>query len=121
MAHARRKIYDLHLWHPSPTTKEALGRIGKRYALEAEIRGQAAEHRLAVRQEKTLPLLQALGNWVQKKLSTLSRHSDALKAFNYMMNQWSTLNLFCSNGLVEIDHNIAENALQVVSVGRKNY
>lgn len=121
MAHARRKIYDVHVRHPSPTTKEALERIGKLYGIEAEIRGQAAEYRLAIRQEKTLPLLQDLGNWVQEKLSTLSRHSETLKAFNYMMNQWSALNLFCSNGLVEIDNNIAENALRVVSLGRKNY
>lgn len=38
-----------------------------------------------------------------------------------MMNHWSALNLFCSNGLIEIDNNIAENALRVVSLGRKNY
>lgn len=121
MAHARRKIYDVHVRHPSPTTTEALERIGKLYAIEAEIRGQTADHRLAVRQEKTLPLLQGLGSWVEEKLSTLSPHSDTKKAFNYMMNQWSALNLFCSNGLVEIDNNIAENALRVVSLGRKNY
>jgi transposase len=93
----------VHVRPPSPTTTEALERIGKLYAIEAEIRGQTADHRLAVRQEKTLPLLKGLGGWVEEKLSTLSPHSDTKKAFNYMMNQWSALNLFCSNGLGPVE------------------
>lgn len=121
MAHARRKIYDVHVRHPSKTTAEALERIGKLYAIEADIRGQTAAHRLAIRQEQSFPLLQALKSWVEEKLKTLSSHSDTRKAFNYLMNHWSALNLFCSNGLIEIDNNIAENALRVVSLGRKNY
>lgn len=55
MAHARRKIYDVHVRHPSKTTMEALERLGKLYAIEADIRGQTAAHRLAVRQEKSFP------------------------------------------------------------------
>ncbi|MKC68149.1 IS66 family transposase, partial [Salmonella enterica subsp. enterica] len=31
------------------------------------------------------------------------------------------LNVYCSNGWVEIDNNIAENALRGVAVGRKNW
>ncbi|MFT8259097.1 MAG: IS66 family transposase (plasmid) [Candidatus Symbiodolus clandestinus] len=121
MAHARRKIYEVHVRSASPTTTEALERIGKLYAIEEEIRGQSAEYRLAVRQEKSLPLLYSLEQWVQEKLKKLSSQSNTAKAFNYLMNQWSALNLFCSNGLVEIDNNIAENALRAVSLGRKNY
>lgn len=32
-----------------------------------------------------------------------------------------SLNVYCSNGWVEIDNNIAENALRGVAVGRKNW
>lgn len=45
MAHARRKIYDVHVRHPSKTTTEALERIGKLYAIEADIRGHTAAYR----------------------------------------------------------------------------
>ncbi|WP_150811672.1 IS66 family transposase, partial [Pandoraea sputorum] len=40
MAHARRKIYDLHAVRPNATTEEALRRIGELYQIEADIRGK---------------------------------------------------------------------------------
>ena len=52
-------------------------------------------------------------------MKTLSHHSDTAKAFAYLMKQWEALNVYCSNGWVEIDNNIAENALRGVAVGRK--
>jgi hypothetical protein len=42
-AHVRRKFYDIHAATDSPVASEALTRIGVLYAIEAEIRGQAAE------------------------------------------------------------------------------
>lgn len=54
-------------------------------------------------------------------MKTLSRHSDTAKAFAYLLKQWKALNVYCSNGQVEIDNNIAENALRGVAVGRKNW
>ena len=54
-------------------------------------------------------------------MKTLSRHSDTAKAFAYLLKQWEALNVYCSNGQVEIDNNIAENALRGVVVGRKNW
>lgn len=43
------------------------------------------------------------------------------KAFGHMLKQWDALNVFCSDGSVEIDNNICENALRCVAVGRRNY
>lgn len=54
-------------------------------------------------------------------MKTLSRHSDTAKAFTYLLKQWDGLNVYSSNGWVEIDNNIAENALRGVAVGRKNW
>ena len=50
---------------------------------------------------------------------TLSRHSDTMKAFAYLLKQRDALNVYCSNGRVEIDNHIAENALRGVVAGRK--
>ena len=58
---------------------------------------------------------------IQQQMKTLSRHSDTAKAFAYLLKQWDALNVYCSNGWVEIDNNIAENALRGVAVGRKNW
>lgn len=85
MAHARRKIHDVHVHTPADITTEALKRIGKLYAIEAEIRGSPADKRLAVRKEQTAPLMQSLCDWIQVQMKVLSRHSDAAKAFAYLL------------------------------------
>ena len=121
MAHARRKIHDVHVRHPTKVTGEALRRIGELYAIEAEIRGSPAEERLAVRKARTVPLMQSLYEWLQGQMSTLSRHSDTAKAFTYLLKQWDALNEYCHNGWVEIDNKLCVNALRVVALGRRNY
>jgi transposase len=120
-AHARRKFYEIHERTPSDTTAEALKRIGELYAIEAGIRGRPPEERLRVRQEKAQPLLDSHEAWLRAKLQTLSRKSETAKAINYSLNQWEALKLYCSDGTVEIDNNVAENALRCVAVGRRNF
>ncbi|HIA3189069.1 TPA: IS66 family transposase, partial [Escherichia coli] len=120
-AHARRKIHDVHARVPTDITTEALQRIGELYVIEAEVRGCSAEQRLAARKARAAPLMQSLYDWIQTQMKTLSRHSDTAKAFAYLLKQWEALNVYCSNGWVEIDNNIAENALRGVAVGRKNW
>lgn len=119
MAHARRKIQDVHIRTPTDITTEALRRIGELNAIEAEIRGSPAEERFAVRKEKAVPLRRSLYNWIQAQMIVLSRHSDTAKAFAYLLKQWDALNLYCSNGWAEIDNNIAGNALRGIALGRK--
>ncbi len=112
MAHARRKIHDVHARAPTDITTEALQRIGELYAIEAEVRGCSAEQHLAARKARAAPLMQSLYDWIQQQMKILSRHSDTAKAFTYLLKQWDSLNVYCSNGQVEIDNNIAENALR---------
>ncbi|WP_157919993.1 IS66 family transposase, partial [Escherichia coli] len=100
---------------------EALQRIGELYVIEAEVRGCSAEQRLAARKARAAPLMQSLYDWIQTQMKTLSRHSDTAKAFAYLLKQWEALNVYCSNGWVEIDNNIAENALRGVAVGWENW
>src|ERR1700744_695803 len=120
-AHARRKFYDIHVRTPSDTTQKALQYIGALYDIEASIRGKPAAERLQIRQEKARPLLQIYEAWLKAKLETLSSKSDTAKAINYSLNQWRALTLYCEDGTLEIDNNIAENALRCVSLGRKNF
>ncbi len=105
---------------PSATTEEALARIGELYVIEGEIRGQLAESRLAERQRRSKPLLEGLEGWLREKVKALSRHSETAKAFNYVLNQWTALGYYCEDGWAEVDNNHAENALRMVSLGRKN-
>lgn len=102
-------------------TTGALRRIAELYAIEADIRGSPEETRLSVRKEKSQPLMQSLYGWIQAQLKTLSVHAEMAKAFGYMLKQCDALNVFCSDGRVEIDNNICENALRCVALGRRNY
>jgi transposase len=86
-----------------------------------DIRGIPAEERLAERQLKTKPRLKSLESWLREKMKTLSRHSELGKAFAYALNQWSALTYYAEDGWAEADNNIAENALRMVSLGRKNF
>ena len=65
-AHARRKFHEIHVVHASPTTTEALARIGALYAIEDEIRGKPVDLRLSVRQSRARPLLDELRAWMDK-------------------------------------------------------
>src|SRR6201994_1036171 len=51
-AHTRRKFHDGHEATKSPLAGEALRRIGELYAIEGDIRGQTADERRTVRQER---------------------------------------------------------------------
>lgn len=70
-AQSRRKFHDIHVVHASPTTTEALARIGALYGIEEEVRSKPAELRRAIRQERARPLLDALRNWMEKTPTSL--------------------------------------------------
>ncbi len=43
------------------------------------------------------------------------------KAVDYALGQWTALQVFVSNGLVEIDNNLVENAIRPTALGKKNW
>jgi len=120
-AHARRKFHDIHAVHASPTTTEALARIGVLYGIEEEIRGRPAEVRRSVRQARAKPLLDDLRRWMEKSLRSLSRKSETAGAIRYALSRWRALARYVDDGHLEIDNNAAERALRAVALGRKNY
>jgi transposase len=120
-AHSRRKFHEIHVAHASPTTTEALARIGALYAIEEQIRGKPAELRCSVRQSRARPLLDQLRQWMEKTLRSLSTKSETAGAIRYALSHWRALTRYVDDGLLEIDNNAAERALRAVAIGRKNY
>jgi transposase len=43
------------------------------------------------------------------------------KAIGYMMNRWDCLRYYISDGRLEIDNDLVENAMRPITLGRKNY
>lgn len=120
-AHARRKFYEIHALHASPTTSEALAKIAALYAIEDEIRGKPAELRREIRQSRAKPLLDQLHKWMEKAVRQLSPKSETAAAIRYSLSRWRALTRYVDDGRLEIDNNSAERALRVVALGRKNY
>jgi transposase len=120
-AHTRRKFHDIHVVHASPTTTEAIARIGALYGIEEEIRGKPVDIRRSVRQDRTKPLLDDLRHWMEKTLTSLSTKSETSGAIRYALSRWRALTRFVDDGLLDIDNNAAERSLRSVVMGRKNY
>src|SRR4051794_34417075 len=70
-AHWRRQWFDIAKSPPAPIAAEVVQRIAELYQIEAEIRGEAADARRAVRQQKSKPLIEALKTWLDKTLPQL--------------------------------------------------
>ena len=119
-AHTRRPFYEFFVSTKSPIAAEALARIAKLYEIEGEIRGQSAEHRRAVRQARSRPIVEALHAWLQEQLPRLSGSSPLAKAMRYALRHWSGLVLFLDDGRIEMDTNTVERAMRPVALARKN-
>jgi transposase len=119
-AHCRRKFYDYWIAKKSPVAKEALDRIGAFYAIEDQARFAPPAERLAHRAE-TVPLVDAFFDWAGKTVSKLSAKSDLAEAFRYTIKRRQALSRFLTDARLEIDNNIAENAMRSIALGRRNY
>jgi transposase len=120
-AHARRKFYDVFEATKSPIAEQALQRIGELYAIEAEITGQPAEMRLAARQNRAVPLLDALRDWLTAQRRRLSSKNALARAIQYALSRWEALVRYAGDGRLAIDNNVAERALRTIAITRKNF
>ena len=120
-AHARRKFFDLTINGPAPMAEEALRRIGEIYDIEREMRGSPPEVRLAVRQERAVPKVEALHDWLEDQLRRLPRKGTPAGAIRYVLARWPALCRYLHDGTIEIDNNAAERAIRPLCLGRKNW
>ena len=120
-AHVRRKFHDLVQAHDSPIATEALERIAALYGIEKEIRGRSPDERRLVRQDRSVPLLQSLHNWMKESLAKLSKKSPVTTAIHYALGRWTQLLRYTTDGRLEVDNNAAERSLRAVALGRKNF
>jgi transposase len=120
MAHLRRKFTDIYKATPLAFPREVIERLAEIYAIEAEIRGQDAEHRRRARQERTAPLMARLKIFMEAALPQLSTTSKTAEAIRYGLNHWVGLTVFLEDGRVEIDNNTVERSMRPISLGRKN-
>ncbi len=121
LAHIQRKFFEEAQSKGTPIAAEALTRIAALYAVETEIRGQPPDTRAAVRQAKARPVFDDLITWLQSELPKISGKSDLAKAIRYALTRLPRLEVYLSNGHLEIDNNAAERGMRGLAIGRKNW
>ena len=119
-AHMRRPFFEFHASTQSPLAAKVLAEIARLYAIEAEIRGQSAERRRQVRQERSRPIVEALHAWLLDHVERVSAVSDLAKAIRYALRHWPGLIVFLEDGRVEMDTNVVERAIRPHTLTRKN-
>ncbi|NJO67905.1 MAG: IS66 family transposase [Bacteroidetes bacterium] len=122
MAHARRK-FDEALKNDKVRAGYFLEKVQELYAIERYCRENDYdnEKRKALRQEKALPILIQLEEWLKENIHQVLPQSGIGKAIAYTLGLWHRLKRYVDNGNVEIDNNLIENSIRPVALGRKNY
>jgi transposase len=105
----------------APIASEAVRRIDMLFEIERSINGKTPEQRLAVRRERSRPLVVDLEIWMRQQRALLSTKNDTAKAINYLFNRWAAFTRFLDDGRVCLTNNAAERALRGVAVGRRNW
>lgn len=129
-AHARRYFYEARNTDPVPACCVLSG-IGRLYALEAAAKYAAQVRQLSdeefwdvrqqLRERQAKPILSSLAEYAQKARPLVLPRSPIGEAFTYLDNQWLALGRYVEHGFLDIDNNVAEQALRAIGIGRKNW
>lgn len=123
LTHGRRNFVDVVESFPTECrfVIECLKAV---YEIDAEAKegGLSPEERLTLHQEKSRPIMDALEQWQTWKLDArlVEPNSGLGQAITYMKKHWEPLTLFLRKAGAPIDNNIAERALKMAILNRKN-
>lgn len=123
LVHARRKFHDA-LDSDKKRAQTALELFRKMYLEERAIKEEMPnnfEQRKLVRDLKVKPLLTQIKTWIEQEQFNVLPKSLIGKAMTYYVNQYPKLQAIFSDGRLELDNNLIENAIRPMAIGRKNY
>lgn len=122
--HTRRKFHDaLKLDPHDADARDVLERIGRLYEVERQARHQGLDEaeRLRLRQQQSADEVRTIKERLIAIRQSVLPGSQMGKACDYALRIWERLEVFLSDGRVELDTNWAENAMRPVALGRKNW
>lgn len=121
-AHTRRYFHDV-VEAGDYRAAIALELIGKLYEVEREAKqaGLDAEQRLALREQRSRPVMDDFFRWVAKTYNEEPPKSGLARALIYAINQSKALMRFLEDGRLPLDNNACEREIRSVAIGRKNY
>jgi transposase len=125
MAHARRRFSDAVKAQGRNKKRgkahRGLIQIQKLYRIEKQARQLPPEQRHAHRDRHARPILDEMRAWLDQSLPQVPPTSATGKALYYLHNEWPKLVRYLDDGRLEIDNNLAENAIRPFVLGRKNW
>lgn len=121
-SHARRKFVEALENQPAQAT-DIVNEVRKLYMVERHARDECltSDQRYELRQQISLPILNALQPVLESTKEKVLPQSPLGKAVRYCLAEWGPLNSYLSDGRLEIDNNLIENAIRPSAVGKKNW
>lgn len=122
LAHARRKFYDAKPYD-TERTDYSLTKFHQLYEIERKCKQQGLSYDeiTKVRQDKSVPILNELHEWMLKEYKTLLPSAHITVAINYALERWDRLCYYTKDGMLNPDNNPVERSIRPVAIGRKNY
>ena len=132
-AHARRKFDEALRGQKSKSKKnskktakesvarQAMRQIQELYRIEKSVKDATPEERRRVRQERSLPVIAKLRDWLTASIDKVPPQSLTGKATAYLDRQWPKLVRVFEDGRIPLDTNRVENAIRPFVLGRKNW
>jgi transposase len=80
-----------------------------------------ADERKALRQDKSLPIADALHQWLTQQRQKVPDGSATARAIDYSLKRWKALVRFIDDGELPIDNNWVENQIRPIAIGRNNW
>ena len=119
-AHARRRFFEAKETDLARGL-EALARIKLFYEVEDTAKELSSVERLALRQERSIPLLASLKSWLDEHYAKVLPRSVMGEAMAYTLSNWAALTRYAADGDLPIDNNAVERMLKIIGLGRKNW
>jgi transposase len=117
--HLKRKFVEAERTAPE-IALSVVESVRALYAVEHAAKETTPAERLALRKEKSAPIVAALRDRLERwKLELLPKHPMA-DAVNYALNQWQAMTTFLDDAAVLLDNNASEREMKRVVINRKN-
>jgi len=105
LAHARRKLFDLHANNKSQIAEQGLKFFTALYEIERDVVDLNPEQRREIRQTRAKPVADALHAWMVDQRRLVPEGSAIAKALDYSLNRWDALVRFLDDGHLPADNN----------------
>lgn len=119
-SHARRYFYKA-LETERDQALLAIGFINRIFELDRDWVSLPASKRLALRQERSRPVFDALLAWCDEQLPLAESRSRLRRALHYFTNNKQDMSCFLRDGHVALTNNVSERELRRIVVGRANW